>query len=117
MAAVEEKENYARSVRDVDATALDALGAWAVTKAPRDAARAAEWAEEAKAIGEALSTDARTASVAALAHSENDDVRALCGTDAVKTITSLAGFVKDQRRDVRSTHGLQPPSLASSADR
>ena len=99
--AADEKQAHAKSVSGVDPTHLDALGAWEVKRAPREAALAAKNAAHARAAAEAMLIDARIASIAALAHSENDNVRALCGTHAVQTITSLAHFVKHERDEMR----------------
>lgn len=101
MEDAEAKTSRARSVLDIDPASLDALEAWSVRKAPREAERATRWAEEARVAADALHTDARVASISALAHSENDDVRALCGTEAVLTLTTIARFVKDERCDLR----------------
>ena len=94
--------SHARSAVGVDPSGLDPIKAWALRRAPREAERAARHAEEARAEADALNVEARVAAISALAHSENVHVRALCGTDAVRTLTSLASFVKEERMERKS---------------
>ena len=94
--------SHARSAVGVDPSGLDPIKAWALKRAPREAERAARHAEEARAEADALNVEARVAAISALAHSENVHVRALCGTDAVRTLTSLASFVKEERMERKS---------------
>ena len=95
----------------VDTAELDALSAWTISRAPREAERAAKAAAAARALADEEHTGASIASIAALAHSDNVCIRALCGTHAVRILTSLAGFVKESRRDTQSDALLFGPPL------
>lgn len=101
ISAAEATASLARISVGVDTTSLDPLDAWEARNAPQRASRAAALAEAAKQEAAALDTDARVASIREMAHSERDDVRALGGTHAVQTLTTLASFVKDERLQAR----------------
>ena len=113
--AVAEAEAKATAARDVklltprsaeEARELDANTLWQLTKAPRAAAVAAKAAETAQQTAEELGHRARIAEFQALAHSENPNVRTCCSSQAVQTLTSLSGFVREEKQNTSNDASL-----------
>ena len=63
-------------------------------------------AETAQQTAEELGHRARIAEFQALAHSENPNVRTCCSSQAVQTLTSLSGFVREEKQNTSNDASL-----------
>lgn len=93
-----------------DTSTLDAVAAWEVKKAPREAQAAAKAAKLAQSEAERASYLSRCADLSALAYHPNANVRHFSRAP-VKALTDLERFVKDARAETSQATELLSETL------